>query len=112
MTYGGRTGRYQCTPNTFGHSRYTRTRYELHGISFYMCNPLRILAIEIDSLTGEGISLSIVKPGHSNKAICSQTNATEVVENHKLARINGFSLLHNLRQYINCDEIEDVEVNH
>ena len=79
---------------------------------FYVSNPLRILAVEVDGLTSESISLSVVEPCHSDEAICSQTNATEVVEDHKFARVNGFSLLHNLSQHINGDKVEDVEVNH
>lgn len=77
-----------------------------------MSNPLRILAIEVDGLTGESVSFYVVEPNHSDKAICSQANATAVVENHELARVNGLSLLHNLCQHINSDEIEDIEINH
>lgn len=78
----------------------------------YMSDPLGVLAVEIDSLTSKRVSLLVVEPDHSDKAVSSQTNASEVVENHEFAGINGLSLLHNLSQHVNRDEIEDVEINH
>lgn len=78
----------------------------------YMSDPLGVVAVEIDRLASKRVSLLVVEPDHSNKAVSSQTNAGEVVEDHESSWINGFPLLHNLSQHVNRDEIEDVEINH
>ena len=62
----------------------------------YVSNPLRILAVKINILTGKSISLHIVKPHHTNKTISGKAYTCEVVEDHKLSWVNSFPLVHNL----------------
>ena len=79
----------------------------------HLHNLLRSLVSKVNVTAIEGFTSQVIITEHSDEAICSKTDADEVVDNHKLLRVESFfSLVHILHEHKDCHEIEDISNQH
>ena len=74
---------------------------------------LGLFRSEINVAAAKHVSLQIIVTEHSVEAVSSQAHANEVVHNHELLRVESLlSSVHNLHEYIDRHEVENVSNDH
>ena len=74
----------------------------------YVSNALRSLRIEIDVTAVQRIAVHEVLRHHSIETVRSQANTDEVVDDHETLGVETLSLLHELHEHKDGNEVEGV----